>query len=116
MYKIYFFSAFVLFSFVVDAQDFRFGEVSLEEVEEALHPLDEETDAAVLYRNQDVYYEYSNSTGFTLVTDVHERIKIYTKEGFDWATKKFPITRTPEIRRRFTPSKVILLICRMGNL
>ncbi|MFD1095075.1 DUF3857 domain-containing protein [Salegentibacter chungangensis] len=70
------------------AQDFEFGEVSKEEVLEKVHPKDKEANAAILYRKHKVSFEFNQSTGFTLVTDVHERIKIYNKEGYDWATKE----------------------------
>jgi transglutaminase-like putative cysteine protease len=70
------------------AQDFRYGKVSEEELLEKQHPKDPEVNAAVLYKNQKVYYDYNASNGFTLITEVHERVKIYNKEGFEWATKK----------------------------
>lgn len=69
-------------------QDFRFGKVSEEEVMEKQHPKDSSANAAVLFREHNVYYELSENTGITLITDVHERIKIYNKDGMDWATKK----------------------------
>lgn len=84
-------SIFTILSLLVcvltQAQDFRFGKVSKEEVLEAAHPVDGEADAAVLYRKISTHYQYSDN-GFTLVTDVHERIKIYNKDGFDWATRE----------------------------
>lgn len=88
MQKFYLLAAFALLGIGAGAQDFRFGKVSVEEVEEKVHPVNKEADAAILYRSQNVYYEYNDRAGFTLVTDVHERIKIYTKEGFDWANKE----------------------------
>ena len=71
----------------VQAQNFKFGKVSEEEVLEKAHPVEKEANAAVLYRSVRTYYEY-NSNGFTLVTDVYERVKIYNKDGFEWATKE----------------------------
>ncbi|HSI70618.1 MAG TPA: transglutaminase domain-containing protein [Gillisia sp.] len=69
------------------AQDFKFGKVSIEEVQEKEHSLEPEANAAILYRSVNTYYEY-NRNAFTLVTDVHERIKIYNKDGFDYANKE----------------------------
>ena len=88
MQKFHFLAAFLLLSIGAGAQDFRFGKVSVEEVKEEVHPLEKEADAAILYRSHNVHYELDNTRGFVLVTNVHERIKIYSKEGFDWATKK----------------------------
>ena len=77
-----------LFAFQVNAQNFKFGKVSKEEVLQKEHPIEKDVNAAILYRNQKVYYDLDKNTGFNLITEVHERIKIYNKEGFDWATKE----------------------------
>ena len=70
------------------AQDYKFGKVSKEELQETFYPLDSTADAAYLYRNRRTYYQYVEQEGdFQVVTEVHERIKIYTKEGFNMATK-----------------------------
>ncbi len=71
-----------------NAQDFKYGKVSREEVMEKNHPLEKDVNAAVLYRSVRTYYEFNDSSGFILVTNVHERIKIYNKDGFEWATKE----------------------------
>jgi hypothetical protein len=85
-----FYPIFLFLCFVcgAHAQDFKFGKVSKEEVLETIHPIDKDANAAVLYRNLKTYYEFNKSSGFVLVTDVHERIKIYNKDGFDWASKE----------------------------
>ena len=72
------------------AQNYKYGKVSGEEVKSASYSGDKEADAAVLYRHQYTYYEYNSNSGFTLVTEIQERVKIYKKEGFDWATKEIP--------------------------
>ena len=72
-----------LFFVFSNAQDFKFGKVSKEEVMEKSHPIEKDANAALLYRNVSTYFEYYPSTGFTLITNVHERIKIYNKDGFD---------------------------------
>ena len=72
----------------MNAQNFKFGKVSKKEVSEEKHPLEPDADAAVLYSYQRTYYEYNQNTGFRIITEYHQRIKIYTKDGFDWATKE----------------------------
>lgn len=72
------------------AQDYKFGKVSKEEVKEKFHPLDSTAEAAYLYKKRRTYYDFVPNQGFQLVTEFHERIKIYTKEGFDMATKSIP--------------------------
>ncbi|QNM84444.1 DUF3857 domain-containing protein [Polaribacter pectinis] len=70
------------------AQDHKFGKVSKEELEEKFYPLDSTADAAYLFRKRRTYFDFIAQQGdFQLVTEIHERIKIYTKEGFDMANK-----------------------------
>ncbi|WP_084625607.1 DUF3857 domain-containing protein [Salinimicrobium xinjiangense] len=116
MQKFYFLAALMLLGIGAGAQDFRFGKVSPEEVEEEFHPQDNEADAAILYRSQNVYYEYNDHTGFTLVTDIHERIKIYTKEGFDWATKEISYYQNSKDKEKVTSIKAYTYNLKDGKL
>jgi hypothetical protein len=80
----------VVFAFnlsVLAQQDFKFGKVSKEAVKEKLYPLDSTADAAYLYKYRRTYFEYNKNKGFMMVSEIKERIKIYTKEGFRKATK-----------------------------
>lgn len=70
------------------AQDYKYGKISKEELEEKYYPLDSSVNAAVLYKNRKTNFEYKQNEGFNVITEIHERIKIYNKEGFEWATKK----------------------------
>lgn len=76
-----------LATMLISAQDFKFGKVSKAELEEKFYPLDSTVDAAYLYKKRRDYYDYSNNEGFQLITEVVQRIKIYKKDGFDYATK-----------------------------
>ncbi len=81
----------LLVSVSVSAQNFKFGKVSKEEVLEKEHPLDKNANAAVLYKYRRTYFSFNPNSGFQLVTEVQERIKVYNKEGFEWATKKISV-------------------------
>ncbi len=70
------------------SQDYRFGKVSKEELLETVNSEDTEATATILYRSQKVYFDYNANEGFVQRNEIHERIKIYNKEGFDRATKK----------------------------
>jgi hypothetical protein len=70
------------------AQNFDLGKVTLAELEEKQHPKDTAAVAAILFEKGKVNFEYSQDNGFTMITDVTTRIKIYKKEGYDWAVKK----------------------------
>jgi hypothetical protein len=78
----------LLYQLSVFTQDYKFGKVSKEELEEKFHPLDTSANAAYLYKYRRTYFEYvQGDVGFKLITDYHIRIKIYTKEGFEKATQ-----------------------------
>ncbi|HLW32870.1 MAG TPA: DUF3857 domain-containing protein [Aequorivita sp.] len=67
------------------AQTYKFGRVSKEELLQKEHPSDPNADAAVVYRETKTEFQYTQDAGWYMVTDYLERIKIYNKEGFDWA-------------------------------
>ncbi|MUU77846.1 transglutaminase domain-containing protein [Winogradskyella endarachnes] len=79
---------FALISHKSIAQNFSFGKVSKSELEENYHPKDSATSAAILYRKEIIRFEFYTNEGFVQQREIHERIKIYNKDGFDWATKK----------------------------
>ncbi|HET8804618.1 MAG TPA: transglutaminase [Aequorivita sp.] len=67
------------------AQNYKFGKVSKEELLQKEHPKEPTVDAAVLYRETKTDFQYTQDAGWYMVTDYFERIKIYSKEGFDRA-------------------------------
>jgi hypothetical protein len=76
----------------ITAQNFKFGKVSEEELVQKAHAKDIEAPAAILYRNTTTDFKYNQEKGFYAVINVHERIKIYKKEGgSDWATIEIPL-------------------------
>ncbi len=82
--------AFVCFA-TLNAQEIEFGEVSKAELEEKQHPQDSEAAAAILYENIYVTFRYIQGQGFQVETNVHKRIKIYTKDGFEMANHTIPL-------------------------
>lgn len=68
-------------------QNYKFGKVSEEELLETQHPEYPEATAAILYKKQKIMFDYIQGKGFIQSTEIQERIKIYNKEGFDYATK-----------------------------
>lgn len=71
---------------LVSAQDLKFGKVSKDELLEKVYAKDSAAVAAVLYSSKKIRYNYVTGSGFKIITEVHGRIKIYDKEGFDFAT------------------------------
>ena len=80
---------FICFS-KVNAQEFKLGKVSIAELEEKVHPLDSTAGAAILYNKARTFFSYDLKNGFTINTENTFRIKIYKKEGLNWANYKVP--------------------------
>lgn len=72
----------------LNGQNFELGKVSVVELQEKAHPKDPSAVAAILYKKGKTSYDYSKSNGFVMTTEVQTRIKIYKKEGYDWANQK----------------------------
>lgn len=72
----------------ITAQEVKFGKVTKKELEEKFYPEDTVANAAVLYKNRRTFYELDADYHWVVKTIVHERIKIYNKDGFKNATKK----------------------------
>uniref|UniRef100_UPI00404919FD DUF3857 domain-containing protein n=2 Tax=Gelidibacter sp. TaxID=2018083 RepID=UPI00404919FD len=77
----------ILFVQISIAQDYKFGKVNKEELLQTSDPDFPDADAAILFRNQSIKFNYVQGKGFIQENEIHERIKIYNKEGFDYATK-----------------------------
>lgn len=78
---------FTLFIFKANAQNFKLGNVSVVELQEKNHPMDSTAVAAILFEKGAVHFEYTQDDGFKMITEVITRIKIYKKEGYEWANK-----------------------------
>jgi hypothetical protein len=86
-----FFFFFFFFSFVTMstvAQEFKLGKVSIAELEQKAHPKDTAAVAAILFKKGETRFEYMQGEGFRVFTEVSMRIKIYKKEGYDWANQE----------------------------
>lgn len=77
----------------LNAQDFKFGKISKEELLEKICPIDSSASAAILYNYRSTYFTLTN-TGLELYTEIHKRIKIYNKDGFDSATEEINLFKT----------------------
>jgi transglutaminase-like putative cysteine protease len=87
----------VLFFMNSQAQEFKLGKVTIAELQEKEHPKDPSAPAAILFKKGKADFEYEN--GFSLLTEVKVKIKIYKKEGFDWANATVPYSELYETVR-----------------
>ena len=77
----------LLCSFNIYAQKYELGNVTIEELKEKFNPKDSSANATVIYEKGKTYFKFSQEEGFSLVTDVEVKVKIYKKEGYDFANK-----------------------------
>jgi len=80
--------AILLFSPKIISQDFKLGKVTVAELEQKVHPKDSSAVAAILFEKGQNTFDYDQDNGFVMQLEVIAKIKIYKKEGYDWATKK----------------------------
>lgn len=78
----------LLFSISLQAQEFKFKDVSKAELQEKYHPLDSLASAATLFEKGFLNLIYSDSWRYQL--EVTKRVKIYDSDGYDYATIKIP--------------------------
>lgn len=81
---------FVVFFLNANAQEFKLGKVSIKELEEKACPNDTTASAAILFNKAKTFFKYDNKFGFSIVTENSFRIKIYKKDGLNWANYKLP--------------------------
>jgi hypothetical protein len=77
----------ILFCSKVNAQEFKLGKVTIAELEQKVHPKDSAAVAAILFKRGETKFEYQQEEGFKVVYEVTKRIKIYKKDGYDWANQ-----------------------------
>lgn len=90
--KSLFFALLLILTVATNAQNYKFGKVSEAEILEKSHPIEPNANAAVLYKSENIYF-VNFSEGFKQIREVHERVKIYNKEGFDLATERIVLYR-----------------------
>ncbi|MBC5863682.1 DUF3857 domain-containing transglutaminase family protein [Flavobacterium turcicum] len=74
----------------LNAQDLELGKVSIEELKLKQHPKDTSAVAAIIFSKAKTTFKYNLKDGFSIGTEFQVRVKIYKKEGLNWATFKVP--------------------------
>jgi len=78
----------LLFPVLAFAQDYQLGKVTIAELSQKQHPTDTSAVAAIIFNKGKSYFNFVESSHFVLMTDIEVKIKIYKKEGLDWANKE----------------------------
>ena len=79
----------LLNTFVFSQKQYELGKVTIEELNEKAHPIDTSAVAAIVFQVGRTYFDYSNSNGFGLITEIDTKIKIYKKEGYGNASHAY---------------------------
>ena len=87
------------------AQDYEFKKVSKEELSMSVYAQDTTADAVYLHKSRHTYYEDDEVKGWVVYTDVHERIKILTKDGLDYATRTINLYKEGKLEQRIESIK-----------
>ncbi len=98
------------------AQEVKFGKVSMEEMVQTAHPVEPDAEAAVLYRSYRTYFDYGNTSGFQVLTEIHERIKIYKKNGFRFATISKLLYQNKGVKEKISKLKGITYNLENGKI
>jgi transglutaminase-like putative cysteine protease len=93
------------FTVATFSQDYDFGKVSKEELEEKFNPLDSAASATYLYEYRKTFFEFTQSEGFQLITEIHKRVKIYNQEGFKYANESIRLYKSNSSKEKVTNIK-----------
>lgn len=77
----------IFLSCLTYAQKYELGEVTVDELKERRHPLDSTAPAAILFKKGKIEFNYKYGSGFTTSTEIQVKLKIYKKEGLDYASQ-----------------------------
>lgn len=70
------------------AQKMELGKVTIDELQQKKHAVDTSAAAAILFKKGSTEFGYTEANGFVMTTRVQVKIKIYKKEGYEWANHR----------------------------
>lgn len=80
----------VTFTFSIYAQKKKFGKVSKEELEMKVYSKDSSANAVVLFDVGRSYFNLNSEGYFELIHERHRRVKIFNKQGYNYANIEIP--------------------------
>lgn len=69
----------------------KFGDIDKADLEMTVYEKDSSASAVVLFDFGYSHFIYTDKNGFQLVFERHTRIKIFNKDGYDWANVSIPV-------------------------
>jgi hypothetical protein len=97
----------LLFPVLVFAQDYELGEVTIAELSQKQHATDTSAVASVIFSKGKSYFDFVENSHFMLMTDIEVKIKIYKKEGLEWANKEIAYFVGGDIDESVSISKAV---------
>lgn len=99
--------SFLLLSFNCISQNHELGKVTIEELKEKVCPQDTSAAASILFSIGKVYFNFSQNNGFEQVVEKSVKIKIYKKEGYDYANQSISYYVGGNNKEKVSVSKAI---------
>lgn len=103
MNKGLYFLLFLFFSVDLGAQSFKIKKITKEDFDEKFYSLDPTASAVVDYNVGSTFFIVAGSN-YQLVTETKTRIKIFTKEAYNYATVNIPLYRNRSTRELLSVS------------
>lgn len=91
----------VLIPGIISAQEFKINKITKADFEEKRYEADSTATAVIDYNIGNTYFEAAGND-FQIVTITKTRIKIFTKDAYDYATVKIPLYRKQSSRELLT--------------
>lgn len=80
-----FITAFLVASTIGFSQAYELGKVTVDELKQKVCPTDTSAVASYLFNIAKTHFNYSGDEGFEIITEIDVKIKIYKKEGYEYA-------------------------------
>jgi hypothetical protein len=90
-----------------NAQNLELGKVTIAELQEKVHSKDSSAVAAILFKKGRVYFDYTDGSGFEMKTEVLTKIKVYKKDGYNWANHAVRYYLDGDYKERVSFSDVV---------
>ncbi|GAB2766239.1 hypothetical protein GCM10010465_09760 [Actinomadura fibrosa] len=81
----------MVYSSIAWSQTEKFGDVKKKDLQEKMSEEEKAAGAVVLFKGRETHFEYDENTGWYLVTEYYERVKITEQKGLEAATKKIDV-------------------------
>ncbi len=101
---------------IVNAQNYKFGKVSLDEVKNNVYTKDTSASAVILHKSRKTYFNHEHPAGYVLVTEIHERIKILNKDGLHYGTKEIGLYKSRGDKEKVNSIKAYTYSIEKGKL